>query len=334
MTSTYRRVLLAARPEGRVNESNLILDDTAPIPAVEAGEALVKVRYLSIDPTIRGWMNDAPGYLPPIGLGEVIRSGGIGEVVASNNDAYPVGATVFGMLGWQEYAVTDPQSPLTVVPEGMDPTSVLSVFGVTGMTAYFGLLDIGKPQAGDTVVVSGAAGATGSVVGQIAKLVGAARVVGIAGTDEKCSWLTDELGFDAAINYRQEDVMARLSQNCPDGIDVFFDNVGGEILDAALAHLAMKARVVICGAISQYNSDVTRGPQNYLSLITKRARMEGFLVLDYLDRFPEAQLKMFEWVLGGFIRHKEHVVDGLEHAGDALNLLFSGENSGKVIVRI
>jgi len=334
MTSTYRRVLLASRPEGLVDESNLVLDDTAPIPTVEAGEALVKVRYLSIDPTIRGWMNDAPGYLPPIGLGEVVRSGGIGEVVASDNDAYPVGATVFGMLGWQEYAVTDPQSPLTVVPEGMDPTSVLSVFGVTGMTAYFGLLDIGRPQAGETVVVSGAAGATGSVVGQIAKLVGAARVVGIAGTDEKCSWLTDELGFDAAINYRREDVMAGLRRSCPDGIDVFFDNVGGEILDAALAHLAMKARVVICGAISQYNSDVTRGPQNYLSLITKRARMEGFLVLDYLDRFPEAQLKMFEWVLGGSIKHKEHVVDGLEHAGDALNLLFSGENAGKVIVKI
>ena len=173
MTSTYRRMLLAARPEGLVNESNFNLDDAAPIPTIEDGEALVKVRYLSIDPTIRGWLNDAPGYLPPIGLGEVIRSGGIGEVVASNNDAYPVGATVFGMLGWQEYAVIDPHGPLTVVPEGVEPTWVLSVFGITGMTAYFGLLDIGQPQAGDTVVVSGAAGATGSVVGQIAKLVGA-----------------------------------------------------------------------------------------------------------------------------------------------------------------
>jgi len=327
-------MLLAARPEGLVNETNFTLDDTAPIPTIEDGEALVKVRYLSIDPTIRGWMNDAPGYLPPIGLGEVIRSGGIGEVVASNNDAYPVGATVFGMLGWQEYAVTDPHAPLMVVPEGVDPTWALSVFGTTGMAAYFGLLDIGQPQAGDTVVVSGAAGAVGSVVGQIAKLEGAARVVGIAGTDEKCAWLTDELGFDAAINYHRENVMVRLNETCPEGIDVFFDNVGGEILDAALAHLAMKARVVICGAISQYNSDVTEGPKNYLSLIMKRARMEGFIVLDYLDRFPEAQLKMFEWVLGGSIQHQEHFVDGLEHAGDALNLLFSGENSGKVIVRI
>jgi hypothetical protein len=327
-------MLLAARPEGLVNATNFTLDDTAPIPTIEDGEVLVKVRYLSIDPTIRGWLNDAPGYLPPIGLGEVIRSGGIGEVIASNNDAYPVGATVFGMLGWQEYAVVDANGQLTVVPEGVDPTWVLSVFGITGMTAYFGLLDIGQPQAGDTVVVSGAAGATGSVVGQIAKLVGASRVVGIAGTDEKCAWLTDELGFDAAINYRRENVMVRLSETCPDGIDVFFDNVGGRILDAALAHLAMKARVVICGAISQYNSEVTEGPKNYLSLISKRARMEGFLILDYLDRFPEAQLKMFEWVLGGSIQHKEDIVDGLEHAGDALNLLFSGENSGKVIVKI
>jgi hypothetical protein len=334
MTSTYRRMLLAARPEGLVNATNFTLDDTAPIPTIEDGEVLVKVRYLSIDPTIRGWLNDAPGYLPPIGLGEVIRSGGIGEVIASNNDAYPVGATVFGMLGWQEYAVVDANGQLAVVPEGVDPTWVLSVFGITGMTAYFGLLDIGQPQAGDTVVVSGAAGATGSVVGQIAKLVGASRVVGIAGTDEKCAWLTDELGFDAAINYRRENVMVRLSETCPDGIDVFFDNVGGRILDAALAHLAMKARVVICGAISQYNSEVTEGPKNYLSLISKRARMEGFLILDYLDRFPEAQLKMFEWVLGGSIQHKEDIVDGLEHAGDALNLLFSGENSGKVIVKI
>ena len=183
MTSTYRRMLLAARPEGLVNATNFTLDDTAPIPTIEDGEVLVKVRYLSIDPTIRGWLNDAPGYLPPIGLGEVIRSGGIGEVIASNNDAYPVGATVFGMLGWQEYAVVDANGQLTVVPEGVDPTWVLSVFGITGMTAYFGLLDIGQPQAGDTVVVSGAAGATGSVVGQIAKLVGASRVVGIAGTD-------------------------------------------------------------------------------------------------------------------------------------------------------
>ncbi len=327
-------MLLASRPEGLVTSANLNLDDSAAIPSPGAGEALVKVHYLSIDPTIRGWMNDAPGYLPPIGLGEVIRSGGVGEVVESNNVDVPAGSMVFGMLGWQEYVIMTADAPFTVVPDGVDPTWVLSVFGITGLTAYFGLLDIGQPKVGDTVVVSGAAGATGSVVGQIARLSGASRVVGIAGSDEKCAWLTDELGFDAAINYRKQNVLAALGETCPDGIDVFFDNVGGEILDAALAHLAMKARVVICGAISQYNSDTPEGPKNYLALIMKRARMEGFLVLDYLDRFPEAQLKMFEWVLSGSIKHKEHVVEGLEHAGDALNLLFSGENDGKVIVKI
>ena len=313
-------MLLASRPEGLVTSANLNLDDSAAIPSPGAGEALVKVHYLSIDPTIRGWMNDAPGYLPPIGLGEVIRSGGVGEVVESNNVDVPAGSMVFGMLGWQEYVIMTADAPFTVVPDGVDPTWVLSVFGITGLTAYFGLLDIGQPKVGDTVVVSGAAGATGSVVGQIARLSGASRVVGIAGSDEKCAWLTDELGFDAAINYRKQNVLAALGETCPDGIDVFFDNVGGEILDAALAHLAMKARVVICGAISQYNSDTPEGPKNYLALIMKRARMEGFLVLDYLDRFPEAQLKMFEWVLSGSIKHKEHVVEGLEHARHPVGL--------------
>jgi len=292
------------------------------------------VQYLSIDPTIRTWMNDAPGYLPPIEIDAVVRSGGLGTVVESRNDAYPVGSTVFGMMGWTEQAVISADEPATVVPDGIDPLPVLSVFGATGMTAYFGLLDVGRPEAGDTVVVSGAAGATGSVVGQIARIEGAANVVGIAGSDEKCAWLVDELGFTSAINYRTEDVAARLRELCPNGIDVFFDNVGGEILDAALANLAMKARVVICGAISQYNESVPAGPRNYVSLIFKRARMEGFLILDYLDRFPEAQAKMFEWVLGGQIHHREHVVEGLEHAGDALNMLFTGENTGKVIVRI
>jgi NADPH-dependent curcumin reductase CurA len=208
------------------------------------------------------------------------------------------------------------------------------VLGVTGMTAYFGLLDIGQPRPGDTVVVSGAAGATGSVVGQLARIEGAGTVVGIAGSPEKCAWLTDELGFDHAIDYRTEDVGHRLRATCPEGIDVFFDNVGGEILDTCLAQLAMKARVVLCGAISQYNEDRPVGPRNYLNLIVKRARMEGFLILDFLDRFPEAQVRMAGWVMEGRVKHREHMVDGLEHAGDALNLLFSGGNTGKVIVRL
>lgn len=335
VTDTYRRMLLASRPHGLLEGANLRLDDSAPVPEPADGQALIRVRYSSIDPTIRTWMDDAPGYLPPIGLGEVVRSGGVGEVVASRSDRYQPGQLVFGMLGWQEYALADEgQAAVTVLPAGVDPTVAMGVLGVTGMTAYFGLFDIGQPRPGDTVVVSGAAGATGSVVGQLASIEGAGTVVGIAGSAEKCAWLTDELGFDHAINYRDEDVGKRLRATCPDGIDVYFDNVGGPILDACLARLAMKARVVLCGAISQYNEDRPTGPRNYLNLIVKRARMEGFLIFDYLGRFPEAQVRMASWVMEGKIHHREHLVDGLEHAGDALNLLFSGGNTGKVIVRL
>jgi len=335
VTDTYRRVLLVSRPRGLVDEANLRLDDSAPLPEPAEGQALIRVRYSSIDPTIRTWMDAAPGYLPPIGIGEVVRSGGVGEVMASRSDRYQPGQLVFGMLGWQEYALADEgDAAMTVLPPGLDPTVAIGVLGVTGMTAYFGLLDIGRPQPCDTVVVSGAAGATGSVVGQLARIEGAGTVVGIAGSAEKCAWLTDDLGFDHAINYRDEDVATRLKVACPEGIDVYFDNVGGTILDDCLARLAMKARVVLCGAISQYNEDRPAGPHNYLNLIVKRARMEGFLILDYLDRFPEAQLRMADWVLEGRIHHREHLVDGLEHAGDALNLLFSGGNTGKVIVRL
>lgn len=335
MADQNRRIVLSQRPSGMVDDSVVTLE-TTPIPEPGPGEAVVKVSHISIDPTIRTWMDDAPGYLPPIEIGAVVRSGGLGTVVASQNDHFPVGATVFGMLGWQDYAVVDDTPGAgQVVPEGMDPTAVLSVFGVTGMTAYFGLLDIGEPKEGDTVVVSGAAGATGSVVGQIAKIKGAANVVGIAGSDEKCAWLVDELGFDAAINYKTEHVAKRLHELCPKGINIYFDNVGGDILDACLGQLAMKGRVVCCGAISAYNDRAdSPGLKNYFTLITKRARMEGFLILDYLDRFAEGQADMFGWVLEGKVKHAVHVVDGLENAPDALNLLFTGGNTGKVIVAI
>jgi len=335
MADTYRRILLASRPQGLVDDSTLTVDDSAEVPEPGEGQALVAVRHLSIDPTIRTWMDDAPGYLPPIALGDVVRSGGLGEVVASRTDALAVGDTVFGMLGWQEYALVEgADTTLAVVPPGLEPAVVLGVLGVTGMTAYFGIHDIGRVAEGDTVVVSGAAGATGSVAGQLARIAGAATVVGIAGSADKCAWLVDELGFDHAIDYREEDVAARLRATCPGGIDVYFDNVGGEILDAALANLAMRGRVVLCGAISQYNEDHPAGPRNYLQLIVKRARMEGFLILDYLDRFPEAQLEMAGWVMEGRIHHREHVVEGLERAGEALNLLFSGGNTGKVVVAV
>jgi NADPH-dependent curcumin reductase CurA len=335
MTDTSRRITLAQRPKG-VPDDDVFEVTSVDVPEPGDGEAVVRVQWLSIDPTIRGWMDDKPGYLPPIEIGAPIRSGAIGEVVASRTDRYAVGDTVFGMLGWQDHAVLSAGGiTAQVVPEGVDPTAALSVFGTTGMTAYFGLLDVGKPKDGDTVLVSGAAGATGSIVGQIAKLKGAGRVVGIAGGPEKCAWLTDELGFDAAIDYKNDDVAARLAETCPDGIDVFFDNVGGEILDAALEHLTINARVVLCGAISAYNDRAgSYGIKNYFQLIIKRARMEGFLILDFLDRFGEAQGEMLEWVLAGKVQHKVHVVDGLEHAPDALRLLFTGGNTGKVIVKL
>jgi len=335
MTETNRRMILAQRPTGMVDDTIVTMEE-APVPEPGDGEYVVKVSHVSIDPTIRTWMDDAPGYLPPIGIGEVVRSGGLGTVVASRNDEFPVGTTVFGMLGWQDYALVD-GTPGTgnVVPDGMDPTAVLSVFGVTGMTAYFGLLDVGEPKEGDVVVVSGAAGATGSVVGQIAKLKGAGKVVGIAGGPEKCRWIVDELGFDEAIDYKAGDVGEALSAACPEGIDVYFDNVGGEILDAVLERISIGARVVLCGAISAYND---RGSayrlKNSFMLIMRRAKMQGFLILDYLDRFPEAQGEMFGWVLDGKVKHAVHVVEGLERTPEALNLLFTGGNTGKVIVAL
>lgn len=331
-----RRLVLASRPAGMVDHSVVRLESSdRPRPGPD--EALVRVRYLSIDPTIRTWMNDAPGYLPPIELEATIRGAGIGEVIESRSARYSPGDLVFGMLGWQEYALVAGRGELAAdtVPPGVDPALALNVFGVTGMTAYFGLLEVGAMKEGDTVVVSGAAGATGSTAGQIARLRGAKKVVGIAGSAAKCSWLTEELGFDAAIDYRAEDVGDRLSELCPDGIDLYFDNVGGKILDSCLGRLAMRGRVVLCGAISAYNAtEVPPGPSSYVNLIPRRGRMEGFIILDYASRFAEAREAIAGWLLAGELRHAEHVVEGLEHAPEALNLLFTGGNTGKVLVRL
>ncbi len=332
--SRNRRIVLAERPTANVDENTTRIEES-DVPEPADGEALVRTRFISIDPTIRTWMDDAPGYLPPIGIGEVIRAGGIAEVVSSNSDKYSEGDLVFGTPGWQDYAIADTgASTMQVLPEGLDPKAALSVFGITGMTAYFGLLDVGRPKEGDTVVVSGAAGATGSIVGQIAKIKGC-RVVGIAGSAEKCAWLTDELGFDAAINYREDDIPAALREACPDGIDLYFDNVGGDILDACLGQLALYGTVVLCGAIAGYNDEgPPKGPANYLSLLVRRGRMEGFIILDYFSRFAEGQAEMGGWVAEGKIKYATHVVDGLENAPDALNLLFTGGNTGKVIVAV
>jgi len=335
MSDSNRRMVLAERPQGMVDDSTVRLEH-GEVPAPGDGEALARVRYLSIDPTIRTWMDDAPGYLPPIGLDEVIRSGGIAEVVSSNSASYEPGQLLFGMTGWQDYVIADDgERALQPLPPGLPPTTALSLFGITGMTAYFGMLDVGGMKEGDVVVVSAAAGATGSTAGQIARIKGASKVIGIAGGPEKCAYLTDKLGFDAAIDYKAGDVATRVREEAPDGIDIYFDNVGGEILEACLAQLALKARVVLCGAISGYNDRAgARGPANYTMLIIRRARMEGFLILDYLDRFPQAQQEMAGWLSEGRIASAEHVVEGLERAPEALNLLFTGGNTGKVIVKV
>jgi NADPH-dependent curcumin reductase CurA len=334
MADRNRRIVLAERPSGMVDERTVRLEQS-DVPEPGAGEALARVRYISIDPTIRTWMDDAPGYLPPIAIDEVIRSGGVAEVVASNSDEYAPGDLLFGFTGWQDYVIASAAAGYQALPPGISPTLALSLFGITGMTAYFGLIDVGKVKDGDVVVVSGAAGATGSTVGQIAKIKGAKKVIGIAGGPQKCAHIVDELGFDETIDYKNDDVAARLREAAPDGIDLYFDNVGGEILDACLARLALRGRIVLCGAISGYNDRAAaKGPRNYANLIIKRGRMEGFLILDYFDRLPEAQAEMAAWLAEGKIKSAEHIVDGLERAPDALNLLFTGGNTGKVIVAV
>src|SRR3954451_11556108 len=293
-----RQLLLAKRQVGEPVADDFEVKANEP-PALGDDEAMVKVLQISLDPAMRGWMSDAPSYLPPVGLGEVMRAGTAGVVVESNSDKLAPGDHVVGILGVQENGVA-PDSALTKVDTSMAPLQTfLGGLGMPGLTAYFGLTEVGDLKEGDTVVISGAAGAVGSVAGQIAKAKGAGRVVGIAGGAEKCQWIVDDLGFDAAIDYKSEHVGRRLHELCPDGINVYFDNVGGEILDAALANLAWGARVVICGAISQYNEDTMKGPSNYMMLLVKRARMQGFLVFDYVKQFGGALQEMGGWLADG-----------------------------------
>jgi NADPH-dependent curcumin reductase CurA len=333
MTDTNRQFLLRKRPMGMVDPSCFELV-TTPVPEPSAdGDFVVRNLVLSCDPTQRGWMS-RDTYLPAIKLGEVMRSGAGGRVVASRNASFAVGDHVIGMLGWQDYALVRAGGPFpTKVPPGVPLETAMSVLGLTGITAYFGLVDIGKPQAGETVVVSGAAGATGSVVGQIARILGC-RAIGIAGGKDKCEWLGREAHFDGVIDYKTENVGARLKELCPKGIDVYFDNVGGDILDHALAQLAMRGRVVLCGAIATYGDGELRpGPKHYINILLKRGRMEGFIVLDYMARAGEALAKLGPWVSEGKIAHREDVLRGLENA-PALRRLFTGENLGKQLVRI
>ena len=331
---TNRQVVLAQRPTGMIDATTTSLVES-PTPVCGPGEALVKVGTLSIDPTIRGWMNDAPGYLPPIGIGDVIRSSGVGEVVETQSPFYKVGDKVFGFTNWQEWVIANDENKLSVLPTGMglDLATVMNVLGVTGITAFFGLTEIGQFKEGDVVVVSAAGGATGSAVGQIAKARGAAKVVGIAGGPEKCAEVVEKFGFDECLDYREPNLSRRLRAACPTGVDLYFDNVGGEILDAVLANIAMHARVVLCGAISQYNNmENLQGIANTPMLIGRRGRMEGFIILDFVSRFAEAQIELATMVMNGTLVHEEHLVHGLEHAPEALNLLFSGGNHGKTLV--
>jgi len=322
---------LAKRPVGMVQRSDFEYAE-APVAEPGEGEVLIKILYISLDPAMRGWMNEGKSYVPPVGIGEVMRAGAVGRVIASRDSNVAVGDHVVGVLGVQEYAVAKSKGLTKVDPKLVPLPVYLGTLGMPGMTAYFGLLEIGQPKAGETVVVSGAAGAVGQVVGQIAKIKGC-RVVGIAGGADKCAYLRS-IGFDAAIDYKHEDVKAALKQHCPKGVDVYFDNVGGEILDIVLTQLAMHARIVICGAISQYNESKMKGPSNYMSLLVNRAMMKGMVVFDYASRYGEAAREMAGWMATGQLKTREDVVAGLETFPETLLKLFKGENTGKLVLKV
>jgi NADPH-dependent curcumin reductase CurA len=332
--TTNHQFKLAARPVGNVKRSDFTYTDE-PVRDPADGEIVVKILYVSLDPAMRGWMNESKAsYMPPVAIGEVMRAIAVGRVVASKNPQFAVGDHVNGLLGVQEYAYSNGQGLSKVDPKLAPLPLYLGTLGMPGLTAYFGLLDVGQPKAGDTVVVSGAAGAVGSVVGQIAKIKGA-RVVGIAGGADKCRYLVEQLGFDAAIDYKSDDVAAALKTHCPNGVDVYFDNVGGDILDAVLMRLARGARIVICGAISQYNATTpVKGPTNYLQLLVNRATMKGIMVADYYPRAMEAIVEMGGWIAAGKLKSREDIDEGLENFPETFAKLFSGENNGKLVLKV
>ncbi len=326
------QVLLANRPQGMPDSTNFRIDSST-VPTIKDGELLVRVEYISLDPAMRGWMNAGTTYIEGVAIGAVMRSFSAGEVIASQHDAFPVGTHVVGLLGAQTYAVSDGKG-LTIADISKGPLSWhLGILGMPGMTAYFGLLERGKPQPRETVFISGAAGIVGSTVGQIARIKGC-RVVGTAGSDEKCKYLLEDCGFDAAINYKTEDVGAALKEHCPNGIDIFYDNVGGPLLDTALANLARGARVVICGAISQYNADSMYGPKNYMKIVTARGHITGIIVFDFFHLFPKAVEELSGWLNAGKMQTKEHIFSGIEHFPDILLKLYTGENFGKLLIKI
>jgi hypothetical protein len=335
--ATNDQFLLAARPVGMPKDSDWQRATPALAELLE-GEVRVKILYISLDPAMRGWMNDARSYVRPVAIGEVMRAGGVGVVTESKSPKFAVGDHVMGVTGVQRYwtgPADDKGAMLARVDPAVAPLPTwLNALGMPGMTAYFGLTDVGQPKAGETVVVSGAAGAVGMTVGQVAKHLGC-RVVGIAGGEDKCRFVVEELGFDACIDYKAGPVQAGLKQHCPQGVDVYFDNVGGDILDAVLTRINMKARIVICGAISQYNATgAVKGPANYLALLVNRARMEGMLVTDYAARYPEGVATLARWMKEGSFKSREHIVDGFDHFPSTLLMLFKGENLGKLVLKV
>lgn len=336
MAETNRQWLLKKRPHGMVTKDNFERREV-PVAEPNDGEILVRNRYLSFDPTQRGWMEDRPSYVPPVAIGEVMRAGSVGEVVRSKHGDFNQGDLVQCTGGWQDYTTIAPGQGIfgaSKLPSGTDPVLALSVLGVTGLTAYWGLLDLGQPKRGETVLVSGAAGATGSVAGQIARIKGC-RVVGIAGGADKCRWLKEEAKFDDVIDYKAENVNDRIGETCPKRVDVFFDNVGGDILEAALNHINMRARIVLCGGISAYNATKpVPGPTNLLNLIIMRARMEGFIVIDYMDRSHVAIPELVKWVQSGEIVNQVDVQEGFDNIPDTLNRLFTGKNLGKQLLKL
>jgi NADPH-dependent curcumin reductase len=334
MSAINHQVRLAARPSGLPQPSDWDFVEE-PVPTPGPGEFVTALSYLSLDPAMRGWMNAGASYIDPVEIGAVMRAGGVGRVIASEHPGFAVGDHVYGEFGVQEFALSTGKGAIAVDPSLAPLETYLGTLGMTGLTAYFGLLDVGKPEEGNTVVVSGAAGAVGSVAGQIAKIKGC-RVVGIAGGEEKCHWLTEDLGFDAAIDYKTQEVRRALREHAPEGVDVYFDNVGGEILDAVLTRLARGARIVICGAVSQYNAtEGVHGPANYLSLLVARASMTGMVVFDYAAQYAQAIGEIAGWMRDGRVVSREDVVDGGVSAfPDALLRLFAGENIGKLVLRL
>src|SRR3954447_1024951 len=332
MAPTNQQFRLASRPQGMLGREHFdFVEEPAPEPG--EGEALVELAYISLDPAMRGWVNDGRSYVPPVGIGEVMRAGGVGKVVASNSDQLAEGDPVVGMMGVQRYAITDGRGVTKVDPNLVGLPTYLGAVGMPGMTAYFGMLDVGKPQEGDTVVVSGAAGAVGGLAGQIAKIKGA-RVIGIAGGEEKCRHVVEELGFDACIDYKAGDVAGGLKEHCPKGIDVYFDNVGGEILDACMARLALHARIVVCGAISQYNEAEPHRLANYMALLVTRSTMTGIIVFDWAERYPEGAAQLAQWLAEGRISAREDIVEGFETFPETLQMLFTGQNNGKLVLKV